>query len=375
MAVFKWNLNDVESLLKGARDVNTEFHFSQYEILRSNPTFVSYLIEEISSRHSKSSQARYILSVLKWIRLHPFAQNEKDHLPIVQEKTNSSNEIEAVVSWFPQWAKEEIRTRLDAICLKIEGFDDRTPDDVTVDKGQKVIEWKATNDRDIVLKSGEVGGKYELEERTHHGQRYSLKFEAKSKIMYQTFGVNYLSDRRMNICVIATFKCDKDDSISSNSAQFIVNNCVKKSVAFRGFSVSPNTEQKDEIKLYAHGLDQDQYPDNKLFVANLEYSKYYTFLIMYGNEQSNGRNSYFSLYKDMKILVDNVGFLSNSMQRETYALLSVGGIKQYRSSSLQNCFTGSIANIEIIKNEENFPESILYTIVHNQRLRSWFSNA
>ena len=54
MAVFKWNLNDVESLLKGARDVNTKFHFSQYEILRSNPTFVSYLIEEISSRHSKS---------------------------------------------------------------------------------------------------------------------------------------------------------------------------------------------------------------------------------------------------------------------------------------------------------------------------------
>ena len=165
----------------------------------------------------------------------------------------------------------------------------------------------------------------------------------------------------------------KDPDNDDDSEEFIVSDYRwavhdKSADKFRGVSIISKPNEK--FDLYLHGARDGK--KNRLKIGeNIKKNLFYTLQVCWSGETN--LNSFYSLYKDGKPLIDKTYFQHNTLPISMRPAFYLGGFNastEERGEVVKSkCFTGILSNLEIIKtNHPSIPAELLKFIVYKQTI-------
>ena len=437
---FNWTIEDVENLLSGSQFLiccsMIPSSFDNNELILNKPRFINQLIHQISKQDEKSNkdclstnglpfnnQWGDVKGVLRWLlnqallynfntndnteaRLYfsPDGRDRQCHSCDDEDKKIISNDLEGVIKWFPNLAKNEIRKDVNTLTLLVETLPPKTDSDVELTRDNRVATWKSFNDfrgkkmiMKIVDKKTEGSNLKLLTDRLDPIKRYGLQFEGYTeRNMYKLFSNHSLSlrDRGRNVVLTLTFLVGELQRTETEFSQgeslteeFIVNDygwTMKEPnpSKCRGISVERKAGGK-KFDLFLHGAISSEGINNfpavhRIKIAStLNTSWFYTLQVKWPRTITSSRDDknqspkgFYKLFESGKVFI-NGSFHSSLVDEAERPAFYIGGLNTGAGEKLvkSNCFLGILTNLEIMRTiYDSIPKALLNFIASRQML-------
>ena len=131
-------------------------------------------------------------------------------------------------------------------------------------------------------------------------------------------------------------------------------------------------ETNETAVFCVHGIEKSVVDNNIIITDTLKMDEFYTLHILWGTKDNNFE-SFYSLFKDRKCLIEQTSFACNLIPHGVNNFLSLGA--QYSSNSRPPSyyFSGAISNLEVLKSTVNIPPVLLNLVIREQNIDNFFA--